>query len=186
MVVCDAPKRQCLEWHIKPHLAEPVPADVGASYRALCPAHDDGERSLSISVKVDIDGHGRERERIVWQCFACKNTALVRLSLIGAGVPAECVPLTAAEKEDILDQLWRILGADTDHHGHVRLRAAAALMGYKNLPKGADLDRLAGFAHLGRSSAYRARSGPLPPPASTANTSSYSPDEKPVKSRRSA
>jgi len=50
-----------------------------------------------------------------------------------------------------------ILAADSPDHGAVRLRAMAALEGYKDLPKGRELERIAALAHVNRVTAYRAR-----------------------------
>ena len=60
---------------------------------------------------------------------------------------------------DLLDLLRRILTEETPDHGAVRLRALAALEGYADLPRGAELERIAGLAGLARSTAYRVRKG---------------------------
>ena len=150
----DVPRRECLEWHIYPHTEAPKWNATRDSLRVRCPAHDDSEPSLVFSVVND---------QLKYNCFACKNRQKVRLALIRAGVPPSCLPFTAAEKEDILDQLYRILTADIADHGNVRLRAAAALEGFRDLPGGSELDRIAALAHVHRATAYRARKSPLPP-----------------------
>src|SRR5580700_2009682 len=118
-LACDAPPRQCLEWHIKPKLkkARPVVDDNGVltGYRALCPAHNDRHHSFSISVTDD----GRW---IQYQCFACKNRRRERNGLIGDGVPERCLPVPAREKQELLDFLDALLSAPTDNHAEIRLR----------------------------------------------------------------
>jgi hypothetical protein len=139
----------------------------------LCPAHSDREQSLSVSV---------DEGRIKWQCFACGKdaTARVRLALIREyQIDPGCLPVPAKEKQDILDLIERIVTGDTADHAGVRLRVAAALEGYADLPRGGELERLAARAHVNRVTAYRARKSP--PGLQTANTSTYRPGEKPVK-----
>jgi len=174
-VACDAPPRQCLEWHIKPHLASPKPAGDGNGYRALCPVHDDREHSFGISLADS------SRQRITWQCFAGCTRTRIRAVLIGKGVPDGCLPLVTKEREDLLTTLRRILSADTADHAGVRLRALAALEGYDDLPRGLELERIAGIGHINRVTAYRARKAP---PLPTDNPGSYTPAQKPVKPRR--
>jgi hypothetical protein len=175
-VACESPVRECLAWHVTPHVSNPRPNEQGTSVRALCPAHDDGEHSLSISA-------GTKGQRVVWNCFAGCGRGRVRAALIALGIPAGCLPRVAKEKEDLLDLLQRILTADTADHAVVRLRALAAIEGYEgDLPRGGELDRLAMLASMGRATAYRARKAPLP---STHNGSTYPPDGEPVKRRRS-
>ena len=77
-MACDVPPRECLEWHIKPHLEDPRLNSDGKGYRALCPAHDDGEHSFGVSLA------DAARKRIIWNCFACKNRVKVRRALIRA------------------------------------------------------------------------------------------------------
>lgn len=178
---CDAPVRQCLEWHVLPRLGKYAHrklkdgTDDPASVRALCPAHDDREPSLSIS----IGGNGR----IIWQCFAGCSPARVRAALNLAGIPLACLPLAGKQREDLLDLLRAILTTDTPDHGTVRLRALAALEGYASLPRGTELERIAGLAGIGRATAYRARKAA--PGVKTANPGTYPSGEKPVKPRRS-
>lgn len=169
---CDLPPRQCLEWHVKPHLSSPKPADDG--YRALCPCHDDHSHSFSVSTG--------SRQRITWQCFAGCTRTRIRAVLIGKGVPPGCLPLVTREREDMIETLRSILTAATSDHAGVRLRALAALEGYLDLPRGGELERMAALASMDRVTAYRARKKPLPSPH---NPGSYTPPEKPVKRRRS-
>lgn len=171
---CESLIRECWEWHVKPHLDSPRPNDKNTGARALCPAHDDGDPSLSIGIG--------DNGRITWRCFAGCTRTRVRAALIVAGIPAGCLPLVTREKEEVLDFLARILTADTADHAGIRLRAVAALEGYADLPRGAELDRIAGLARTNRATAYRARKSALP---STHNPGSYSPAKMPVKPRRS-
>ena len=170
---CDFPARQCLEWHIRPHLDSPKRTEDGNGYRALCPAHDDRDHSLGISTG--------NRQPVIWQCFAGCTRTRIRAVWIERGVPPGCLPLVTREREDLLEALRAILAADTADHAQVRLRALAMLEGYADLPRGGELERLAGLARIHAVTAYRARKSPLP---ATHNPSSYSPAQKPVKSRR--
>jgi len=174
-VACDLPARQCLEWHVKPHLASPKPAGNGKGFRALCPVHDDSEHSFGISLADS------SRQRLTWNCFAGCTRTRIRAVLISNGVPGDCLPLVTKEREDLLTTLRSILTADTADHAGVRLRALAALEGYDDLPRGLELERIAGIGHVNRVTAYRARKTPLPP---TNNPGSYTPARKPVKPRR--
>lgn len=149
--------------------------EAGTSVRALCPVHDDREHSLGVSVG--------EKRRVVWQCFAGCTRTRVRAALVELGVPSGCLPLVTREKEDILDLIRQIVTADTPDHGAVRLRVVAALEGFTDLPRGAELDRLAERAGVNRATAYRAKKAP--PQLATDNPGSYPSEQKPVKSRRS-
>ena len=172
---CDLPPHQCLEWHIKPHLVNPKRAEDGKGYRALCPAHDDRKHSFGISLADS------SRQRLTWHCFAGCSRTRIRAVLIANGVRDGCLPLVTKEREDLLVTLRRILGADTADHAGVRLRALAALEGYDGLPRGLELERIAGLGHVNRVTAYRARKA-APPPAD--NPGSYTLPRKPVKPRR--
>ena len=172
-MACDVPPRQCLEWHIKPYLKDPRPSGDGNGYRALCPVHDDREHSFGVSVASSA------KKRIVWNCFACKNRVRVRRDLIRAGVDPGCLPLSAAEKADLLDQLYRVATADTPDHGAIRFIVVAVLEGHKELPERAEVDRIAGLARVHRATGYRARKVLLPQ-TSTANPGSYTPQTDPV------
>ena len=181
-MACDAPPRQCLEWHIKPKLRKPrlVVDDNGVltGYRALCPAHNDRHHSFSIGVSDD-------GQRILHQCFVCKNRRRERNALIEAcGVPRACLPVPAAERQELLDFLDALLSAPTDNHAEIRLRAAAAMEGYYDLPKGKELERIAGKSSVSPAAAYdyKRRRSPVKPD----KTTSYPPASEPVKPRRSA
>lgn len=178
MARCDLPPRQCLEWHIKPKLAKPRDSDDGKGYRALCPAHDDQRHSFSIGVTED-------GKLLRWQCFACKNRQRERLALIReCGIDSGCLPLAAKEKEDLLDYLTRLLTADTGSHAEIRLRAMAAIEGYRDLPRGGELERIARLTSVSRGKAFDFRKRECP--AKTDNPGSYSSTTNRVKPRRSA
>ncbi|HEY2086625.1 MAG TPA: hypothetical protein VGH54_11460 [Mycobacterium sp.] len=180
-MACDSPVRECFEWHVLPRLGRYAHrklddgSDDKLSVRTLCPAHDDREASLSISIG--------DKQRIVWQCFAGCNPVRVRAALNIAGIPLACLPLAGKQREDLLDLLRAILTGDSADHGEVRLLALVALEGYASLPRGTELERIAGLGSIGRATAYRARRAA--PGVKTANPSTYSSGEKPVKPRRS-
>ena len=181
-MACDALPRQCLEWHILPKLrkARPIVSDDGVltGCRALCPAHIDRHHSFSIGV-------GDDGRWILHQCFVCKNRRRERNALIDTcGVPRGCLPVPASEKQELLDFLGALLSAPTDNHAEIRLRAMAAMDGYYDLPRGKELERIAGKSSVSPASAYgyRKRGSPV----TTDKTTSYPSDGKPVKPRRSA
>lgn len=149
MVACDIPPREELAFHIQPHTRNPKPSADGNSIRVLCPAHDDTEHSLSISIG--------SRQRIIWHCFAGCTRLRVRAALIADGVQPGCLPLPRAERDDIVEQLARILGDGSKDHAVIRLRALAALEGYKDLPRGAELAALAARAGISERTAFSAR-----------------------------
>ncbi len=174
-MACDVPPRECLAWHILPRLASGRPNESGTSVRALCPAHDDREHSLGVSLG--------DRQRVTWQCFAGCARARIRAVLIERGVPSGCLSLVTREREDVLDLIRQVVTADTPDHGAVRLRVLATLEGYADLPRGGDLDRLAEAARVNRATAYRARKTAAQVKGD--NPGSYSPEQEPVKPRRS-
>jgi hypothetical protein len=181
-LACDAPPRQCLEWHIKPKLRKVRPSsdDNGElkGYRALCPAHNDRHHSFSISVSDD-------GKFIRYQCFKCNNRKRERLALINeCGISERCLPVPAKEARDLLEYIVQLLGAPTDNHAEVRLRAMAAAEGYDDLPRGKELERIAGLTGVSAAAAYSYRR--RKPPVKPDNTSSYPPGSEPVKPRRSA
>ena len=175
---CDSPARECFTWHVLPKLpgAKHRIRDDGSydpySVRVQCPAHDDHEPSLGVSV---VDG------RLKFNCFVCKNRQKVRMALHRVyGIDLRCLPLGAAEKQDVLDIIAGLVFADTDSHAEIRLRIAAAMEGYRELPRGGELERIAALASIHAVTAYKIRKSPL---TSTANPGSYTPAGKPVKSR---
>lgn len=164
---CGSPARECFTWHVLPKLpgAKHRIRDDGShdpwSVRVACPAHDDHDPSLGVSV---ADG------RIKWNCFACQNGQKVRMALHRVyGVALTCLPIGAAEKQDILDLIAELVAADTNSHAEIRLRIAAAVEGYRDLPRGHELERLADLTSVSRGKAYAFRSRGAP---KTANPSS--------------
>lgn len=152
-MLCDAPPRQCLAWHILPRLDGKLNAS-GDSISARCPAHNDRKPSFGISVR------GR---RFEWNCFKDCKPERIRAALIESGVPSGCLPRSAREREDLIDLLQRLAYTDTADHAVIRLHIAAALEGhYVGLPKGGELERVAGLARVSRTVAYEARKTALP------------------------
>lgn len=149
---CDSPARECFTWHVLPKLpgAKHKIRDDGRldpySVRLACPAHDDHDPSLGVSVLGD---------RIVWNCFACKNGPKVRMALHRVyRVELGCLPLVSAERQDVLDLIAELVSADTKNHAEIRLRIAAAVEGYRDLPHGGELNRLAQLAHISHGAAW--------------------------------
>jgi hypothetical protein len=146
---------ECLHDHIRPHLREPRRVSP-VSYKALAPCHDDTEPSLSVSVIDD--------RRISWNCFACaavlgreKAQNLTRNMLIRDGVPMRCLPQTAPDASDQLEEIRSIIfGGGPRTSGWLRI--AALLDGYDRLPRGDELEALAGSCGVSMREAYRARS----------------------------
>lgn len=157
-MACDEPVRQCIQWTIRPRTKRPTEPRLdkhGAwGLRCCCPVHDDSKRSLKVS-------QGKQR-RIVWYCHAGCAEAKVRHELIGAGVPAGCLPRAAKELRDLEETLRAILTSDLGHAA-ARLHALALLdePGGK-LPRGAALDSLAAQVGVSRREAYRALAPRLP------------------------
>ena len=167
-MACDLPPRQCFTWHIAPKLkgAKHGRRDDGTmdpySVRAVCPAHDDHDPSLGVSVG--------DSGKVIWNCFACKDCPKVRMALHRVyGIGLGCLPLAASEKQDLLDLIAGLVSADTNSHAEIRLRIAAAVEGYRDLPRGHELERLADLTRVSRGKAYAFRARPVP---KTANPSS--------------
>lgn len=157
-MACDVPPREELALHIQPHTRKPKPSPDGTSIRVLCPVpeHDDHEHSCIIGIG--------DHQKIVWHCFKGCSRLRVRAALIAAGVHPGCLPLGRAERDGIIEQLTRILAAPTSDHANVRLRALAALEGYRELPRGGDLIGLASRAAIGRRYAFALKKRQLPSP----------------------
>jgi hypothetical protein len=130
---CDVPRAQCLNWHIRDYLREPKESGdrlggVIASYRALCPSHDDTDRSLSVSVG--------EKARIVWHCYAkdlsgallCTPLA-IRAALIRDGAEADCLGMPKEDEQDLADQIAKLCGTDV-HHAEARWRMYSLAQGF--------------------------------------------------------
>ena len=177
---CDRniPAAECLFDHIRPHLTraqavEPDSADFTDGYDAICPAHDDGRRSLRVSV-----GHFR----VYFKCYAGCDELAIRAKLIKDGVPEHCLPITQQRRADLVDQLGIVMTNPDLEQGHKVLLAAAHLRGMPTLPRGNELEQLAGEVGVSRPSAFRynrAEAGLQP------TSRSYDRESKPVKPRRS-
>lgn len=157
-MACNAPSRECLEWHVRPKLdgATTVQRDSEGFYyfTVRCPAHDDGKPSLKIS-------QGKQR-RLVWFCHAGCADGKVRHALIGCHIDAACLPRSTAEMRDFEESLRTLLTSDLGH-ADVRLRALAMLDSPGGeLPRGRALVELAGRVGVSRTEAFRARAVPLP------------------------
>jgi hypothetical protein len=150
--------RQCLADDVLPFTAEPVWVARDSESKpsghlaiaCLCPAHDDSKRSLQISVG--------QHKRIIWNCHAGCSELAVRHALIQRGVRPACLPLSAARSADLIERLLAI-GENRDlKHAAARLLMVELLTSGKGeLPRGAELDRLAARCGISRSEAYRAR-----------------------------
>lgn len=177
-MACDAPLRQCLEWHIKPHLDNPefykgdLTKGFDDGYSARCPAHDDRHRSFTVNVG---------KHRIWYQCHAGCDQLAVRAELIAKGVPDRCLPITQQRKADLVDQLTALLTNPDLDHGHKVLLALAHIRGMGSLPRGAGLEGLARETGVSRSRAfdYRRLEGGDP------TSGRYGAKDKPVKHHRS-
>jgi hypothetical protein len=154
-MACDVPPRECLAWHILPRLADAKLNDAGTSLRALCPAHDDRERSLGVSIG--------EKQRIIWQCFACVKVhgddaaVRVRAALVGAcRIDRGCLPLSKQGEAALIDRIEALLCSATKEDTLVRLQALAMIRGFRQLPRGAELLDLGADIGIGRSQAFDA------------------------------
>ena len=176
---CDRniPAAECLSDHIRPHLTqaqavEPDSADFTHGYDAICPAHDDGRRSLRVAVGYS---------RVYLKCFAECDELAIRAALIKDGVPQHCLPITQQRTGDLLDQLADVTQDPDMEHGHKVLLIAAMMRGMTTLPRGVELEVMAGEVGVSRASAFRYRRGAGLQPTSR----SYDRENKPVKPRRS-
>ena len=139
---------ECIHDHVRPWLRKPKPAADGNGYRALCPAHDDTEHSLSVSI-------GGKRS-VIWHCFAGCTDAEVRHALIRDGVKARCLPRTKADAADMEERVYALLVSDLSH-SHKVLRIMAVLSSGGELPRGSELERMASLCGVSRAEAYRSR-----------------------------
>lgn len=132
VMTCDAPVRQCLEWHYAEHLAQVKITNGGRSLRARCPVCDGDRRSLGISAG--------EHLRIVWQCFAGCDGNEVRRALRVAGIPPGCLPRGDGTEHSRTDIVAAILASGTRHdRAHTILRAYTVLRGHTRWPRGREL-----------------------------------------------
>jgi hypothetical protein len=126
-MACDAPIRECLQWHYLPHLPLGKIRNRGRSIQAPCPVHHGGAESLTISAG--------EYLWTVWICRAGCDGTKVRRALIAAGVPHKCVPGgdgTETSQGEMIDAIL----ADTSSSIPARLlRVHAVRRGYAHWPK---------------------------------------------------
>lgn len=153
-MACAKPALQCLIEDIRPYLArasDHKDKDGKAGYHALCPAHDDQRKSLSI--------HEGRHKRVVWVCGAGCGEVRVRHALIQSGVKAACLPLSADASRDLVERIWAVATDKDLGHAAARLRILALLDQPRGeLPRGAALDALAAAAGVSRRAAYAERS----------------------------
>jgi hypothetical protein len=150
---CDLPARQCLWEHIRARaLASGLkPQGDSAKLQMLCPVHGDRRRSLTIST-ADHDG-----KRLVWFCHAGCPEMAVRDALISeCHIGPGCLPVSKDHTAVLLAAAIAELKAPTRDHAQKAVRALSAALGYKEIPHGSELERLAGLAGVGRRSAFRA------------------------------
>ena len=152
--------RECLADHVLPYAAEPVWVARDTESRpsehlaigCLCPAHDDRKRSLQVSVG--------QHKRLIWNCHAGCGELAVRHALIVRGVRAACLPLSAARSAALLEQLLAVGENPELRHADKVLHMVELLTSGKGeLPRGAELDRLAARSGVSRAEAYKARGG---------------------------
>lgn len=148
---CDAPGRECYDFHLLPHLKDPVlkGEEHGYGHRSIAPCHEDRERSLS----TGIGGN----DRPAFYCFACDNQVHTRFKLIEAGVDAKCLLVARKDREEILDQLMTALKGDGTPTAKL-VQMAAIMLGDGKIPHGSELEKMAAIIGVSTSSAYAALS----------------------------
>jgi hypothetical protein len=154
---CDLSSgRQCLWEHIRIRaLARGLkPQGDSTKLQMRCPVHGDRKRSLTVSA-AEHDG-----KRVVWYCHAGCPDMAVRDALISlCGISPGCLPVSRDQTADLLAAVIAELKTPTRDHAQKVIRAMAAAMGYKEIPRGAELEHLAGIAGVGRKTAFRAAKG---------------------------
>ena len=128
-----------------------------------------------------VRASARHGKQVRENCFVCKNQRRERLRAHLSAALGRCIPVPAREAGPIC--LAALVAAPTDNHAEIRLRAAAALEGYRDLPRGRELERIAGYTLVSPAAAYSYRK--RTPPVNPDKTTSYPPGGKPVKPRRS-
>ena len=140
-----------------PHVrVRPVGVEPGA--RGAVEGVDAGAEAGHVRRHVP-DAHRMEagaRDSVAVRGVECRAPAR-------APAPPERLRQLLGEAGEVPELLRLIVTADTADHAKVRLRALAALEGYADLPRGEELERLAGLAQLSNATAYSARK--IPPPA---------------------
>lgn len=151
---CDLDSgRQCLWEHIRvaAKARGGKPEGDSSSLDLLCPTHDDRKRSLTISA-ADLAA-----KRVVWHCHAGCPEMAVREALITVyRIRPGCLPVSRADTAALLQAVTDELKRPGRDHAQKVIRALAAALGYKEVPHGAELERLSGLASVGRRSAFKA------------------------------
>lgn len=142
---CDAPGRECYEYHLLPHLTDAVEKGSEFGHRSIAPCHDDKERSLS----TGIGGNGRP----AFYCFACDDQVKTRFALIEAKVHSGCLIISRKDREEALDQVMAALKGDGTPTAKL-IRIAAVLLSSGKLPHGLELEAMAATIGISSSSAY--------------------------------
>jgi hypothetical protein len=151
---CDLPGgRQCLWEHIRIRAlaAGLKPQGDSTTLQLLCPVHGDRKRSLTISAA------GQESKRVIWFCHAGCPEMAVRDALISqCHINPGCLPVSRDQSAALLAAVTAELKTPGRDHAQKVVRALAAALGYKEIPHGTELERLAGLASVGRRSAFKA------------------------------
>lgn len=153
-MACDAPIRQCLYEHIQHHLVSAVIDNDGRRIRARCPACGT-HRALTVSAG--------EHARATYNCFNHCDPAELRASLIKAGVPSGCIPLSRSTDTTIAQAGSAVIQQGTRaNRGQTLLRVYLILQGHRRWPRGTELEKLATECGVSKPEAYRAKAaGPL-------------------------
>ncbi len=151
---CDlASGRQCLWEHIRvaAKARGGKPSGDTSSIDLLCPAHADRKPSLTISA-ADLAS-----KRVVWCCHAGCPEMAVRDALIDIyRIRPGCLPVSRDFVAPLLAAAITELKAPGRDHAQKVIRVLSAALGYKEVPHGAELERLADLASVGRRSAFKA------------------------------
>lgn len=158
MAPCELASRQCLWDHVrlKARAAglRPQPNPAGTSLSLLCPVHVHADTKPSLT----ISAAAAESKRIVLCCHAgCPEMAVRNALIADCHISPGCLPVSRAETAALLDAVVGELTRPTRDHAQKVVTALAIALGYKEVPHGDELERLAARAGVGRRSAYRAR-----------------------------
>lgn len=125
----------------------------------LCPNHRDKKRSLSVS-QAEYDS-----KWLVWHCHAgCPEIAVRQALVTVAHIDPGCLPVASSDAVDLLDAVVRELMHPSKEHSLQKLKAVAIALGYKEMPRGYELERLAGMVTVSPASAYKLRGASLDNP----------------------
>jgi len=159
VVRCELPSgRQCIWEHLrgKARAAGLKPREAkNGGLSLLCPVHGDTKHSLSISPATEV-----EQRRVIWCCHAgCPEMAVRDALIADCHVSPGCLPIPRNETAALLEAVLRELTAPTRDHSQKIVRVLSAALGYKEIPHGADLERLAVRSGVSRRSAFKAGGG---------------------------